>query len=157
MKKLLWIGGAVVAVFIILIVIQNMGQSQQLENNTQYDTDDLDSATIDQLDDPNYQNIIMPDDLEEKLANGEDAIVYFFSPVCSYCKEATPVLMDVAGDEEITVDQYNVLEYDSATYNIQSTPTLIAFENGEEVRRVVGNQPPETFRAFLNGEEVSSS
>ncbi|MFB4213635.1 thioredoxin family protein [Shouchella sp. JSM 1781072] len=153
MKKLLWIGGAVVAVFIILIVIQNMGQSQQLENNTQYDTDDLDPATIDQLDDPNYQNVILPDELEEKLENGEDAIVYFFSPTCRFCVEATPVLMDIADDEDVYIDQYNVLEYESASYGIQSTPTLIAFEDGQEVRRVTGNQEAETFRAFLNGEE----
>ncbi|WP_078393092.1 thioredoxin family protein [Shouchella patagoniensis] len=156
MKKLAIIGGAVIAVFIVLVIIQNLNQNQQLENNTQYDTDDLNSATIDQLDDPNYQNVIMPDDLENKLQDGEDAVVYFFSPTCEHCKAATPVLMDIADDEDVTIDQFNLLEYndEGAPYAIRSTPTLIVYEDGQEVRRLEGNRPPEVFRAFLNDEPI---
>lgn len=158
MKRLAIIGGAVVVLFIALIVIQNMGQNEQLANNTQYDTDDLRPSTIDQLDNPNYQNIIMPGDLASKLESGEDAVVYFFSPECRHCVEATPVLMDVADQEDIEIDQFNVLEYgdEAGPYRIESTPTIIVFENGQEVRRIDGNRPEDTFRAFLTDQEVES-
>ncbi|WP_059104211.1 thioredoxin family protein [Shouchella shacheensis] len=149
MKKLAIIGGAIVVVFIALVLINNIGQDQQLANNDQYDTDDLQQATIDQLDDPNYQNIIMPDELEEKLANGESATVYFFSPVCEFCRAATPELMEVAEEEDVHIDQYNVYEYDDGPHNITHTPTIIHFEDGEEVQREDGNLGKEGYRQFL--------
>ena len=131
MKKLLIIGAGVLALFIVLIIIQTVNNNNRLANNDLYDKDDLNAATIDQLNDENYQNIIMPDALAEKLEAGEDAVVYFFSPTCQYCQKATPILMDVAGEEDIHIDQFNVLEYDDSAYGIEYTPTLIYFEDGK--------------------------
>ncbi|GIN12951.1 hypothetical protein J26TS2_28180 [Shouchella clausii] len=149
MKKLLIIGAGVLALFIVLIIIQTVNNNNRLANNDLYDKDDLNAATIDQLNDENYQNIIMPDALAEKLEAGEDAVVYFFSPTCQYCKKATPKLMDVAGEEDIHIDQFNVLEYDDSAYGIEYTPTLIYFEDGKEVDRIVGDHTEDEFRDFL--------
>ena len=69
MKKLLIIGGIIVAVFALLIVLNNASNKSKLADNP-YGTDNLKQETIDQLDDENYQNIILPDDLQKKVESG---------------------------------------------------------------------------------------
>ena len=150
MKKLAIIGAIVVGLFAIIIVLTTMSNNSKLENNP-YDTDDLDQATIDLLDDENYQNIILPKALDEKIKSGEKTLAYMFSPLCTHCKSFTPKLMSVASDLDLQIDQLNVLEYDDAwdQYRITGTPTLIYFENGQEVSRISGDYPEEDIRAFF--------
>ena len=150
MKKLGIIGAAVVLLFAAIIVLTNMSNSDKMKDNP-YDTDNLQQSTIDLLDDENYQNIILPEDLEEKIESGEGVFAYMFSPVCGHCKQFTPKLMPVAEQEGIQIDQLNVLEYQNAwtTYQLQGTPTLIYFENGEEVSRLYGDHNEESVRQFF--------
>ncbi|MFD2637995.1 thioredoxin family protein [Piscibacillus salipiscarius] len=151
MKKLIIFGVIIVALFAATAVLTNMAQEDVSEDNP-YGKSQLDQATIDLLDDPHYQNIITPNQLQEKLDAGEDVTVYFFSPTCKYCREATPRLMPLAEDMGVEVQQYNVLEFEEGwnEYNIEATPTLVRFENGEEVARVKGAVPTEQFEAFFN-------
>lgn len=150
MKKLFIIAGIVVVVFAGIILLTNQANDTKLANNP-YDTDDLNQATIDQLDDENYQNLILPADLEEQIASGEPTTVYFYSPLCGYCKETTPILMPVAEDMDVDVLQYNLLEYEeeAAPYQIEATPTLVHYEDGKEVSRWVGAQPKENIELFF--------
>lgn len=150
MKKMLLIGGVVLAIFALIIVLTQMSNKEKLADNP-YDKENLDQATIDQLDDENYQNIVLPDELEEKIASGEPTTVYFFSPTCPHCQATTPVLMPVAEDMDVDVQQYNLLEYDQGwtDYAIEATPTLVHYENGEEVSRWVGAQPKENIEEFF--------
>ncbi|NLY79053.1 MAG: thioredoxin family protein [Lysinibacillus sp.] len=150
MKKLGIIAAVVVILFAIVIVLTNMANKSKLENNP-YGTNNLKQTTIDLLDDPNYQNIILPDALEEKIASGEPVVAYLFSPECSYCKEMTPRLMPIAEEMDVHIDQLNVLEFESAwdDYHLDSTPTLIYFEDGKEVERMVGAHPDENIRLFF--------
>jgi len=152
LKKLVIIGAAVVLLFAAIFVLTNMSNSDKLKENP-YGTDNLQQSTIDLLDDENYQNIILPEDLEEKIESGEGVFAYLFSPVCSYCMQFTPTLMAVAEQEGIQIDQLNVLEFGNAgtTYNLEGTPTLIYFENGEEVTRLYGATDEETVRQFFAG------
>lgn len=151
MKKMIGIAAVIVAIFALIIVLTNMSNEEKLANNP-YDTDDLDPATIDQLDDENYQNIALPDEVSEQVASGEPTTVYFFSPTCQYCQQTTPVLMPVAEDMDVEVLQYNLLEYEQGwqDFFIESTPTLVHYENGEEVARWVGAQPKENIEEFFN-------
>ena len=150
MKKLVIIGAAVVLLFAAIIVLTNMSNSDKMKDNP-YDTDNLQQATIDLLDDENYQNIILPDDLQAKIDSGEGVFAYMFSPECGHCMNFTPKLMNVAEQEDIQIDQLNVLEYQNAwtTYQLEYTPTLIYFENGKEVTRIVGDKDEESVRQFL--------
>lgn len=150
MKKLGIIGAAVVLLFVAIIVLTSMSNSDKLEDNP-YDTDNLQQSTIDLLDDENYQNIIVPDDLQAKIESGEGVFAYMFSPECGYCMQFTPKLMAVAEQEDIHIDQLNVLEYGNGwtTYQLEYTPTLIYFENGKEVSRIVGDSDEETVRQFF--------
>lgn len=151
MKKLLIIGVAIIAVFVLLVVLTNMSNDKKLVDN-QYKTNDLKQETIDLLNDENYQNIILPDDLEAKIESGEPVTAYFFSPTCPHCRAMTPVLMPVADDMNVDVVQYNIHEFEQGwnDYNIEATPTMIHFEDGQEISRTVGNQPKENIETFFN-------
>lgn len=151
MKKLAIVGSIIVVLFVAIIVLTNIKNNSKLEGNP-YGTDNLKQSTIDLLNDENYQNIILPDALEEKIASGEGVVGYFFSPECPHCKNYTPKLMPIADELNIQIDQLNVLEYEEAwnTYNIEATPTMIYFENGQEVTRLVGDATPEATRQFFN-------
>lgn len=151
MKKLLIIGGVIIAVFVLLIVLTNMSNDKKLADN-QYQTNDLKQETIDLLNDENYQSIILPEDLKAKIESGEPVTAYFFSPTCSHCRAMTPVLMPIAEEMNVDIVQYNVLEFEQGwnDYNFDSTPTMIHFEDGQEVSRTVGNQPKENIETFFN-------
>ena len=100
-----------IVLFIALALLTNMGNSKKVSENNPYGKDRLHPATIDLLDDENYQNIILPEKLEKKLANQEDATVYFFASDCPFCKEATPILTPMAEELGIDLVQYNLLEF----------------------------------------------
>ncbi|HSP21476.1 MAG TPA: thioredoxin family protein [Planococcus sp. (in: firmicutes)] len=151
MKKMLIIGGVVVAIFALIIVLTNLSNNDKLANNP-YDTENLEQPTIDLLTDENYQNIALPNEVDEKIKSGEPTTVYFFSPTCSHCLATTPILMPVADDMDVDVLQYNLLEYEKGwqDYFIEATPTLVHYENGEEIARWVGSQPKENIEEFFN-------
>jgi thioredoxin 1 len=150
MKKIIIFGAIILVLFGALAFMTTYQNNQKAEGNV-YGKSDLDPATIDQLDDPNYQNIILPDELETKLENKEDTIVYFFSPLCDHCKATTPVLMPVADEVGVEIKQYNILEYEEGwnQYAITGTPTLVHYKDGKEVARVEGSNTEENFRTLL--------
>jgi thioredoxin 1 len=150
LKKLLIIGGVIIAFFILIVFLSNQAGDTKLKSkDNPYDKKNLKQSSIDLIGNPNYSNVIMPDKLAEKINSGEGVMAYFFSPECGYCKQMTPVLMPIAQEMNVHIDQYNLLEY-SNTYGIEATPTLIYFEDGKEVERMVGAAPDEDIRQFLN-------
>lgn len=149
MNKLYIIAGIIVVLFIAIMLLQNKANETKLENNP-YGTNDLNQATIDQLNDENYQNIILPDQLEEKINSGEGTFAYFFSPTCVHCQAFTPVLMPLAEEAGVEIHQLNLLEFDLwSQYDVNSTPTLIYFKDGKEVNRLIGNAPEASAREFI--------
>lgn len=153
MKKLGIIAAVVVILFAVVIVLTNLSNKSKLEDNP-YGKEDLQQKTIDLIGKEEYSNIIVPKDLDAKIASGEPVVAYFFSPDCPYCMEMTPRLMPIADEMDIHVDQLNLLEFDHGwdDYQITNTPTLIYFEDGKEVERMVGAHPNENIRQFF--EEV---
>lgn len=152
MKKLLAIGGVIVAIFVLIIILTNKSNEVKLKDNP-YDKEDLETATIDLIGNKNYQNITLPAELETKITSGEPVMAYFFSPTCGYCIEMTPILMPIADELDVHINQYNTLEYpnQAVSYGIEGTPTLIYFKDGEEVDRMYGlpKEAKEDIRAFL--------
>jgi thiol-disulfide isomerase/thioredoxin len=104
------------------------------------DANQLNSETVKQLNDANYQNIITSDSLQAKIAKKETFYVYFFSPICPHCKRSTPYINDAFKQAEQHVYQYNVLEDQSAfnTYGFDATPTTIYFKAGKIADKVIG-------------------
>lgn len=144
--------GVIVLLFGGLFFVNAQKNKQMLDGaDNPYDKDNLKQETIDLLDDPLYQNIIVPDELDEKLAAGEDVTVYYFSPTCVHCQKTTPVVAPLADDMGVDLVKLNLLEYDKMKdYDIEGTPTIIHYEDGEEVSRIVGEHPKEDFEMFFN-------
>lgn len=153
MKKLLIIGGVIIAIFALIVVLNNQSNEVKLKDNP-YGTKDLKQSTIGLLGNENYQNIILPDALYEKVTSGESITAYFFSPECQYCMQMTPILMPIAKENGIHVYQYNMLEFEQEAqpYGITSWPTLIHYEDGKEVSRSVGlpKNPNEDIQTFFD-------
>jgi thioredoxin 1 len=151
LKKLLIIGGTIIAIFILVVVLSNKSNETKLKDNP-YGTDKLAKSTIDLIGNENYSNIVLPDALFKKIEAGEPVTAYYFHPECQYCMQMTPVMMPIAKEMDVNVQQYNMLEFghQAAAYGIESWPALVYYENGKEVGRMVGAQPEENIRAFFN-------
>lgn len=151
-NKMIIIIGAIVVLFVALIVINNVKNSDKTASESNpYGDKKLQQETIDQLDDPNYQNIILPADLNRALKNKEDMTVYYYSPTCIHCINATPVVVPVVDDLGIDMKKLNVLEYDGnmGDFDIEGTPTIIHYENGEEVTRFEGAAEEAQYREYF--------
>jgi thioredoxin 1 len=151
LKKLLIIGGIIIAIFILVVVLSNKSNETKLKDNP-YGTENLAKSTIDLIGNENYSNIVLPDTLFKKIEAGEPVTAYYFHPECQYCMQMTPVMMPIAKEMDVNVQQYNMLEFgqQAAAYGIESWPTLVYYEDGKEVGRMVGAQPEENIRAFFN-------
>lgn len=150
MKKVLGFLIIVIIIFAFIALLNDYQNKEKLEGNP-YRKEKLHQATIDLLDDPNYGNIILPEELEAALANGETKTVYFFSSTCDWCKKTTPIVVPLAESLGIELELYNVLEFQEGwdQYGIEGTPTLIHFENGKEVARTSGYNEDSYFRDWF--------
>nr|WP_245350104.1 thioredoxin family protein [Cytobacillus eiseniae] len=138
--------------FIGLGVLTKMQNEEKVAENNPYEKDTLHPETVAQLDDPNYQNLILPNKLEELLDNKEDVTVYFYSPTCSHCQRTTPVVSPLAKEMNLQLHQFNLLEFDHGwdDFGIKETPTIVQFKDGKEVNRITGYQDKEVFEEWFN-------
>lgn len=157
-KGMIIFASALVVLVVVLVYVVNYQNSQKTEDNP-YGKSDLNQETIDQLDNPDYQNQILPEELEDQVQSGEPTTVYFYSPTCVHCQRTTPRMMPIINEFDLDVKKMNVLEFEDqmAKYGIQGTPTLIHFENGEEQARVVGEQSVSGLDDFFRQEVMEDS
>lgn len=81
-------------------------------------------------------------ELEEVISKGK-VLVDFYSKTCGPCKMLSFVLKDVAKqveDTEIVMVDYDVNKEAVEKYGVSGYPTMIYFENGQEIERVKGLQ-----------------
>lgn len=151
MKKVVIFLLIIVGLFAALFFV-NKAQNEEKSEGNPYGKDTLHPETVKQLDDPNYQNLILPDELDKKLQNGEDVTVYFYSPTCPHCVRTTPVVAPLAKEMGVDLVQYNLLEFEQGwnDYGIESTPTIVQYKDGKEVNRIVGYQEEATFENWFN-------
>lgn len=156
MKKIAVFLVIIVALFVILGVVTNMKKEEKAKGNP-YGKDDLKSATVDQLDDPNYQNLILPAELENDLQEKEEMTVYFYSPTCVHCQKTTPVVAPLAEKMGIDLVQYNLLEFEQgwSDYGIKSTPTIVHYSNGQEKARLVGYHEKSVFKEWFEDNDIN--
>lgn len=169
MKKVFIYLAVIIVLFGALFIVNQ--QSERAKNAKYADNiyginpAQLNPATKNLLDDPNYQSIIVPEQINEKIKNKESFFAYFFSPTCSFCLQTTPVIAPLAKEMQIQLNQYNLLEFVQGynQYNIQSTPTLVYYKDGVEVDRLVGGitdlpdgNTLDTFKAFFTKYQTQS-
>lgn len=149
--------GIVIVLFGGIFALNKMGGDSKLYGMP---LSDLNPATRALLDNPDYQNIILPEELDKRIADKEDFFAYMFSSTCKYCKETTPHLVPLAQEMNIDLPMFNLLEFPAynAKMNVEYTPTLVYYQDGVEVDRLEGGlrsegmtsgNTIEDFRAFL--------
>jgi len=93
----------------------------------------------------NFENVVLNSD--------KPVLVDFWATWCGPCKMIAPVVEEIAQEYEdkIVVAKIDVDEVPSvaAKYNVMSIPTLVVFENGKEVNRLVGFRPKAQIVAAL--------
>lgn len=69
-------------------------------------------------------------------------LVDFWAEWCGPCKMIDPVIKEIAAEQagKLTVAKLNVDDHGDIAlrYNVMSIPTMIVFQNGAEVKRLVG-------------------
>ncbi|MGG0717129.1 thioredoxin family protein [Robertmurraya massiliosenegalensis] len=152
MKKVIIFLVIIIVLFAGVALLTKMQNEEKVSGDNKYNKDTLHPETLAQLDDPNYQNLILPEDLKEKLDNKEDMTVYFYSPICSHCQRTTPVVAPLAEEMSIDLVQYNLLEFDAGwdQYGVSETPTIVQYREGKEVARIVGYNEKEVFEDWFN-------
>ncbi len=77
----------------------------------------------------------------EVLNSDKTVIIDFYADWCTPCKVLSPIVKEVANENEnIKVVKINIDEVQDIAnqYSIMSIPTLVVIKNGEEVNRSVG-------------------
>lgn len=90
-------------------------------------------------------------EFEQVVAAGK-VVVDFFATWCPPCRALLPTLERVAKDfSDVTIVKINVDEQmtNASRYNVSSLPTLIFFQDGEELKRKVGAMPEPDLRSWL--------
>lgn len=88
------------------------------------------------------------------LESGEPMLVDFFATWCGPCKMLAPVMEELAADYE---GKLHVLKVDTdenqslaMNYGIMNIPTVLFFQGGNEVDRIVGLLPKESFCQMID-------
>lgn len=146
LKKMIIFLVIIIALFAGISLVTKLQNEEKVVDNP-YHKETLDSSTIAQLDDPNYQNLILPEELEKKIADEDDVTVYFYSPTCPHCQRTTPIVDPLSEEMDIDLVQYNLLEFEQGwdDYQIESTPTIVQFKDGKETARIVGYNEESVF------------
>lgn len=88
---------------------------------------------------------------EDAIREGT-ALVDFFADWCGPCKMLSPIIGEIAEERsDVLVGKVNVdVSHElAAKYGIVSIPTLIVFNNGKEVERLIGFYPKDEILAVL--------
>ena len=76
------------------------------------------------------------------LKSQNPVLLDFWAEWCGPCKMIAPVLEEIAGEQagKLTIGKLNVDDNPGSArrFEVMSIPTLIVFQNGEPVKRLVG-------------------
>jgi thioredoxin 1 len=102
------------------------------------------AATLTDVTDNNFQ--------AEVLESETPVLVDFWAPWCGPCRVVAPVLEEIAAEREnLRVVKLNIDDNHETTaqFDVLSIPTMILFENGAPVRKVIGAYPKKKIEAQL--------
>jgi len=97
------------------------------------------------LNDNNFEN--------EVIAKKGTALVDFYADWCGPCKMIAPIIEKIAEERsDIIVGKANVDDASelAARFGVMSIPTLIAFKDGKEAKRIIGYRAKEAILAELD-------
>lgn len=94
-------------------------------------------------------------EFEQKVLQANHPVVVdFWAPWCGPCRAIAPILDKLAGEYagKLTIAKVNTddeMQW-SSKFGIRGIPTLIIFNKGKEVERVVGSQSETAYRDIFN-------
>ena len=81
-------------------------------------------------------------------------LVDFWAPWCAPCKMIAPILEEMNGEigDKLKIAKLNVDDNpnSAAKYGIMGIPTLLLFNDGKPVEKIVGYQPKEQLMAIIS-------
>ncbi len=92
---------------------------------------------------------------DEKVLNANNPVMLdLWAPWCGPCRMVTPLVEELADEYDGKVDFYKINIDDNqdtaAQYGVTSIPTILFFNDGEEVNRLVGAQSKDKYKAVLD-------
>lgn len=78
-------------------------------------------------------------------------LVDFYATWCGPCKMLGPVLENLKDEIDIDIIKIDVDKHNdlARTYGVMSIPTLIVFQNNEEIKRTLGFMDKEKIKEFI--------
>jgi thiol-disulfide isomerase/thioredoxin len=96
---------------------------------------------------------ITPDLLQQKINNGENFYVYFYSPTCEQCIKTEPYLKQAVKELGIkNIIKVDVKKYESLRKDlqIQGTPTIYVYNHQKLVKGITGGfEKVEDYKNFF--------
>lgn len=102
----------------------------------------------------NYSNVSL-EEYKNKLERKDDFIMYVYKTSCGVCREMKPQInaaIEKSGAEVLALnadDEKNISVSFFKKYEIEKTPTLVFYEEGLEVDRLVGYYNEDDLLKFL--------
>lgn len=89
------------------------------------------------------------EDFNEIIKN--KVLVDFYADWCGPCKMLAMEIEKVASEIDIDIVKVNVDEEEDIArrYGVMSIPTLILFENGQELKKTIGFMPKDKIKEFI--------
>lgn len=95
-----------------------------------------------------YMKKLNTENFKDETKEGK-VIVDFWAEWCGPCKQLGPIFKDLSEEiEGVTFAKVNVDEQGEVAqeFKVRGIPTMVLFENGKEVDRIVGFVPKESLK-----------